>query len=66
MLIVTEKQISGIDLVVEDLPSNFYIKAWTELWDILPADVELNLIPFENAFASLREKTIKEGEVIYG
>lgn len=41
-------------------------KTLTELWDLLPAGVELNLIPFEDAFASLREKTIKEGEVIYG
>lgn len=57
---------SDIDLVVEGLPSNFYIKALTELWDLLPAGVELNLIPFEDAFASLKEKTIKEGEVVYG
>jgi predicted nucleotidyltransferase len=57
---------SDIDLVVEGLPSDFYIKALTELWDLLPADVELNLIPFEDAFASLKEKTLKEGEVIYG
>jgi len=57
---------SDIDLVVECLPSNSYMKALTELWDLLPAGVELNLIPFEDAFASLKEKTIKEGEVIYG
>ncbi len=27
--------------------------------------VELNLIPYEDAFESLKEKTIKEGELIY-
>ena len=57
---------SDIDLVVEGLPDRLYIKALTDLWDLLPAGVELNLIPYENAFASLREKTIAEGEVIYG
>ena len=57
---------SDIDLVVEGLPSDLYIKSLTELWNILPTGVELNLIPFEDAFESLKEKTIKEGEIIYG
>ncbi|MBM3701183.1 MAG: nucleotidyltransferase domain-containing protein [Actinobacteria bacterium] len=57
---------SDIDLVVEGLSSDLYIKSLTELWDILPSGVELNLIPFEDAFESLKEKTIKEGEIIYG
>lgn len=55
---------SDIDLVVEGLPSNLYMKALTDLWDLLPAGVELNLIPFEDAFTSLKEKTVREGEVI--
>lgn len=42
------------------------MKAITELWDILPSGVELNLIPFEDAFESLKEKAIKEGELVYG
>lgn len=57
---------SDIDLVVEGLPSELYISALTELWDLLPPGVELNLIPFEDAFESLKEKTTKEGELIYG
>lgn len=57
---------SDIDLVVEGLSSDLYIKALTELWDLLPTGVELNLIPFEDAFRSLREKTLKEGELIHG
>ena len=57
---------SDIDLVVEDLPPELYVKALTELWDILPSGVELNLIPFEDAFESLKVKTIKEGVLIYG
>jgi predicted nucleotidyltransferase len=57
---------SDIDLVVKGLPSDIYIKALTELWDLLPEGVELNLIPYEDAFGTLQEKTIKEGELIYG
>lgn len=57
---------SDIDLVVEGLAPSSYIKALTDLWEILPAGVELNLIPFEDAFTSLKEKAIKEGERIYG
>ncbi len=57
---------SDIDLVVEGLPSDLYMKALTDLWDLLPAGIELNLIPFEDAFESLKEKTIKEGRPIYG
>ncbi|GAI66516.1 unnamed protein product [marine sediment metagenome] len=57
---------SDIDLVVEGLSSDLYIKALTDLWDLLPAGVELNLIPYEDAFESLKEETLKEGELIYG
>jgi predicted nucleotidyltransferase len=55
---------SDIDLVVEGLKPEFYIKALTELYDLLPSGVDLNLIPFEDAFNSLKEKTIKEGMAI--
>lgn len=57
---------SDIDLVVEGLSLGSYMKALTELWDLLPRGVELNLIPFEDAFDSLKDKTIKEGELVYG
>ena len=56
---------SDIDLVVEGLSPELYIKALTEAYDILPSGVELNLIPFEDAFPSLKEKTLKKGELIY-
>ena len=52
---------SDIDLVVEGLISKLYIKALTELYDLLPNGAELNLIPFEDAFDRLKEKTITEG-----
>ena len=57
---------SDIDLVVEGLSTDFYMKALTELWDLLPAGLDLNLIPFEDAFESLKDKAFKEGELVYG
>ena len=57
---------SDIDLVVEGLSPDLYMKALTELWDFLPAGIELNLVPFEDAFESLKKKTLKEGDLIYG
>ena len=57
---------SDIDLVVEGLSPDLYMKALTELWDILPSGVELNLIPFEDAFENLKEKSMREGELLYG
>lgn len=57
---------SDIDLVVEGLPAELYIKALTELYDLLSPGMELNLIPFEDAFDSLKEKTLREGQLIYG
>lgn len=56
---------SDIDIVAEGLAPELYIKALTDIYDILPPGIELNLIPFEDAFESLREKAIKEGELIY-
>jgi len=57
---------SDIDMVIEGLSPYLYIKALTELYEILLPGIELNLIPFEDAYESLKEKTIKEGELIYG
>jgi len=60
------KQEFGDYMVVEGLSPNLYMKALTELWDLLPAGVELNLIPYEDAFESLKEKAINEGELMFG
>ena len=42
------------------------MKVLTELWDILPAGVDLNLIPSEDAYESLKETAVEEGELLYG
>ncbi|MBE7444042.1 MAG: hypothetical protein HS132_01810 [Planctomycetia bacterium] len=52
--------------LLRGLSSEFYIKALSELSNIMPPGVEINLIPFEDAFESLKEKTLKEGELVYG
>jgi len=57
---------SDIDLVVEGLASAQYIKALVDLSDILQWRVEVNLIPFEDAFESLKKKILKKGKLIYG
>jgi len=57
---------SDIDIVVEGLEPDQYIKALVDLSDILQWKVEVNLIPFEDAFESLKEKTLKKGKLIYG
>jgi len=56
---------SDIDLVVEGLSPKVYIKALVDASDIVQWKVEVNLIPFEDAFETLKEKTLKEGELIY-
>ena len=57
---------SDIDLVVEGLAPEKYIKALVDLSDIIEWKVEVNLIPFEDAFEGIKEKTLKKGKLIYG
>lgn len=56
---------SDIDIVVEGLAPELYIKALTRIYDVLPPGVELNLIPFEDAYESLRRKTVEKGMLIH-
>lgn len=57
---------SDIDLVVEGLKPELYMKALVDCSDIVQWKVEVNLIPFEEAFESLKQKTLKKGVLIYG
>ena len=54
-----------IDIVVEGLKPHLYLSALTKLYDVLPPGIDLNLIPFEDAYLSLKEKTLKEGKLMY-
>ena len=56
---------SDIDLVVEGLPAHLYFKALAELWRELPAGLELDLIPFEDADSELRKRVLEEGVELY-
>lgn len=56
---------SDIDLVVEGVCPEFYIKALVDVSNIVGWKIEVNLIPFEDASDSIKEKTLKERELIY-
>jgi len=56
---------SDIDLAVEGLPDENYFRALAELWRLLPAGRELNLVPMEAAFPELAERVRREGKVLY-
>ncbi|MDZ7261207.1 MAG: nucleotidyltransferase domain-containing protein [candidate division KSB1 bacterium] len=56
---------SDIDLVVEGLASNQYFSALSAVWKKLPPGVELDLIPLEDAYESLKERVFQEGKLLY-
>jgi predicted nucleotidyltransferase len=56
---------SDLDLAVEGLPDEKYFRALAELWRLLPAGRELNLVPLEAAFPELAERVRQEGLVLY-
>jgi predicted nucleotidyltransferase len=56
---------SDLDLAVEGLPDEKYLRALTELWRLLPPGRELNLVPLEAAFPELAERVRQEGTVLY-
>jgi len=56
---------SDIDLAVEGLSSEVYFAALSEIWRLLPGGMELDLIPLEDAYESLRERILKEGVLLY-
>lgn len=56
---------SDVDLVVEGLKSEKYFRALCELCSSLPKGLELDLIPWEDAHEAVRERALKEGEILY-
>ena len=53
---------SDIDLMVKGLPDEKYFKALKDCWDLLPPDLELDLIPWEDAPEKLKKKALENGE----
>lgn len=55
---------SDLDLAVEGLPQHRYFQALADLWRRLPPDMELDLIPLEDAYPELRELVLREGVIL--
>jgi predicted nucleotidyltransferase len=55
---------SDIDLAVEGLERARCFKALSALWKLLPAGVELDLVPLEDARSGLAERVRAEGELL--
>ncbi|MFN2230419.1 MAG: nucleotidyltransferase family protein [Anaerolineae bacterium] len=55
---------SDIDLAVEGLEGARYFEALSALWKLLPAGVELDLVPLEDAWPSLAEQVSTEGKLL--
>jgi len=55
---------SDIDLAVEGLEGARHFEALSALWKLLPAGVELDLVPLEDAWPSLAEQVSTEGKLL--
>jgi predicted nucleotidyltransferase len=55
---------SDIDLAVKGLEGKLYFKALSKVWELLPAGVELDLVPLEQARPSLAERVKAEGVLL--
>jgi len=55
---------SDIDLAVEGLKGRLYFKALSEVWKLLPAGVELDLVLLEGAWPGLAERVKTEGVLL--
>lgn len=56
---------SDIDLVAEGLRPEEYFSALSALWRVLPKGMELDLIPWEDAYPQTKQRAYREGEVLY-
>jgi predicted nucleotidyltransferase len=55
---------SDIDLAVEGLDGRLYFKALRDVWSLLPAGVELDLVLLESSWPGLAERVESEGVVL--
>ena len=56
---------SDIDLIVEGLKPEIHFQALSALYAILPKGIEIDLIPWEDAYKSIKSRALEEGEVLY-
>ena len=55
---------SDIDLAVEGLEGKLYFKALRDMWELLPAGVELDLVLLESSWPGLAERVKTEGVLL--
>lgn len=55
---------SDIDLAVEGLEGELYFEALREVWALLPAGVDLDLVVLERAWPGLAERVRREGVLL--
>jgi predicted nucleotidyltransferase len=55
---------SDIDLAVEGLEGRLYFKALRDVWKLLPAGVELDLVLLESSWPGLAERVESEGVLL--
>jgi len=55
---------SDVDLAVEGLDGSLYFAALRDLWDLLPAGAELDLVMLERAWPGLAERVRREGVLL--
>ena len=55
---------SDVDLLDRGLPDDKYFKALKDCWGLLPPGFELDLIPWEDAPESLKNKARDKGELL--
>jgi predicted nucleotidyltransferase len=55
---------SDIDLAVEGLEDSLYFKALRDMWSLLPAGVELDLVLLESSWPGLAERVESEGVLL--
>ena len=56
---------SDIDLAVEGLKSHLYFSALKDVWKLLPAGMELDLIPLEDISQKRKNFILSRGKLIY-
>ncbi len=54
---------SDIDIAVEGLPPEEFFRAYSACCDLLPPDLNLDLVPLEDVYPEMRSRILQEVEV---